>query len=120
MDVLKTGRCIFLQEVSEGAFSWIRDLEVIAPFIDTLVAKDFAWGPSEDGLKVRNLPFGEGVVPLDEYVAELRRLGVSAPFSMHFEYPHPEEGRRQWAVEQYGQDRAALRAALATRPGATP
>ena len=31
--------------VVEGAFSWVRDLEVIAPFIDTLVAKDFAWGP---------------------------------------------------------------------------
>jgi L-ribulose-5-phosphate 3-epimerase len=101
--------------VVEGAFSWVRGLEVIAPFIDTLVAKDFEWGPSKGGLKVRNVPFGEGVVPFDEYVRELRRLGVSAPFSMHFEYPQPETGRREWAIEQYGRDRAALRAALSAR-----
>jgi sugar phosphate isomerase/epimerase len=101
--------------VVEGAFSWVRDLEVIAPFVDTLVAKDFEWGPSEDGLKVRNVPFGEGAVPLDRYVAELRRLGVSAPFSMHFEYPHPDTGRREWAIEQYGRDRTALQAALTAR-----
>ena len=98
--------------VVEGAFSWVRDLEVIAPFIDTLVAKDFAWGPREEGLRVLDVPLGTGLVPLAEYVAELRRLGVSAPFSMHFEYPHPEAGRREWAVRQYGEDRAALRAAL--------
>jgi sugar phosphate isomerase/epimerase len=101
--------------VVEGAFSWIRDLEVIAPFIDTLVAKDFDWGPKGESLKVRNVPLGEGLVPLDEYVGELRRLGVSAPFSMHFEYPHPDTGRLPWAIEQYGRDRAALRAALAAR-----
>jgi sugar phosphate isomerase/epimerase len=98
--------------VVEGAFSWIRDLEVIAPFIDTLVAKDFAWPPRDEGLRVVNVPLSEGLVPLNRYVAELRRLGVSAPWSMHFEYPHPEDGRRGWAVEQYGRDRAALRAAL--------
>jgi sugar phosphate isomerase/epimerase len=101
--------------VVEGAFSWVRDLEVIAPFIDTLVAKDFAWGPGKDGLRVVDVPLGEGVVPLAECVGQLRRLGVSAPFSMHFEYSHPEAGRREWAVSQYGRDRAALRAALTAR-----
>jgi sugar phosphate isomerase/epimerase len=77
------------------------------------VAKDFAWGPKEDGLRVLNVPFGEGVVPVTDYVKELRRLGISAPLSMHFEYPHPETGRRDWAVEQYGRDVGALRQALA-------
>jgi len=103
--------------VVEGAFSWVRDLEVIAPRVHTLVAKDFAWGPREDGLQVLNVPFGDGLVPVAGYVKELRRLGVSAPFSMHFEYPHPETERRRWAVEQYGRDVAALRKALAARPG---
>ena len=104
--------------VVEGAFSWVRSLEVIAPFIHTLVAKDFAWGPRDDGLQVLNVPFGEGLVPVADYVKELRRLGVSAPFSIHFEYPQPETGRRDWVVEQYGRDRAALRAALSAPPGA--
>ncbi|MCG6924182.1 MAG: sugar phosphate isomerase/epimerase [Acidobacteria bacterium] len=104
--------------VVEGAFSWVRGLAVIAPFIDTLVAKDFAWGPREEGLRVLDVPFGEGMVPVADYVKELRRLGVSTPFSMHFEYPHPEAGRREWAVDRYGRDRAALRAALAP-PGGT-
>ena len=101
--------------VVEGAFSWVRDLEVIAPFVHTLVAKDFAWAPKEDGLRVLDVPFGDGVVPVADYVTELRRLGVSAPFSMHFEYPHPETGRRDWAVGQYGRDVVALRQALAPR-----
>ena len=100
--------------VVEGAFSWVRDIEVIAPFVHTLVAKDFAWAPQDDGLKVLNVPFGQGLVPLGDFVAELRRLGLSAPFSMHFEYPHPETGRRAWAVEQYGRDVVALREALAS------
>jgi sugar phosphate isomerase/epimerase len=100
--------------VVEGAFSWVRDMEVIAPFVHTLVAKDFAWAPQDDGLKVLNVPFGQGLVPLADFVAELRRLGLSAPFSMHFEYPHPETGRRAWAVEQYGRDVLALRQALAS------
>jgi sugar phosphate isomerase/epimerase len=103
--------------VVEGAYSWIRDLEVIAPFVHTLVAKDFTWAPREDGLRVLNVPFGDGLVPVADFVKELRRLGLSTPFSMHFEYPHPEDGRRRWAVEQYGRDRAVLRAALTARPG---
>lgn len=104
--------------VVEGAFSWVRGLELMAPFIDTLVAKDFVWRPKEDGLDVVNVPFGEGIVPLPAFVRELRRLGVSAPFSMHFEYPHPESGRRAWAVERYGRDRDALRAAVTAAPEA--
>ncbi len=99
--------------VVEGAWSWVRDLEVIAPFVHTLVAKDFAWAPREDGLRVLNVPFGEGLVPVADFVKELRRLGLSAPWSMHFEYPHPETERRTWAVEQYGRDVDALRQALA-------
>jgi hypothetical protein len=109
--------CLIRHGVVEGAFSWVRDLEVIAPYVDTLVAKDFAWAPRDEGLRVLNVPFGEGLVPVDEFVEQLRRLGVSAPFSMHFEYPHPETGRRDWAVESFGRDRAALRAALASGTG---
>lgn len=98
--------------VVEGAFSWVRDLEVIAPFIHTLVAKDFVWAQTDDGWRVENVPLGDGMVPLAEYASELRRLGVSAPFSMHFEYPHPEKGRRRWAIDAYGRDLATLRSAL--------
>jgi sugar phosphate isomerase/epimerase len=106
--------------VVEGAHSWVRDLEAMAPFIRTLVAKDFAWAPREEGLRVLNVPFGEGLVPVLDWVAELRRLGLSAPLSMHFEYPQPDTGRRAWAVEQYGRDRAALRRALAPAEETTP
>ncbi len=106
--------------VVEGAFSWVRDLEVVAPFVHTLVAKDFAWAPRDDGLSVLNVPFGEGLVPVADWVKELRRLGLSAPLSMHFEYSHPETGRRAWAVQQYGRDLVALRKALASALETTP
>jgi sugar phosphate isomerase/epimerase len=102
--------------VVEGAFSWVRDLEVIAPFIHTLVAKDFVWAQTDDGWRVENVPLGDGIVPLAEYVRELRRLEVSVPFSMHFEYPHLEKGRRRWAIDSYGRDLGALRSALGPRP----
>ncbi len=98
--------------VVEGAYSWVRGLEMVAPFIHTLVIKDFDWEKGPDGWRLRNVPLGVGMVPLPAYVAALRRLGVSAPFSMHFEYPHPQEARRRWAVEAYGRDLRALRAAL--------
>ena len=101
--------------VVEGAFSWIRDLEVIAPFIHTLVAKDFVWAQTDDGWHVENVPLGDGMVPLAEWVSELRRLGVNAPLSMHFEYSHPEKGRRRWAIGAYGRDLAALKSVLAPR-----
>lgn len=98
--------------VVEGAYSWVRGLELAAPHVHTLVAKDFHWERQEGAWRIRDVPFGQGMVPLAEYVQELRRLGVSAPLSMHFEYPHPDEGRRHWAVEGYGRDLRVLRAAL--------
>ena len=99
--------------MAEGGYSWIRDLEVMAPFIDTLVFKDFDWERSDEEWRIRNRPLGDGMVPLAAFVEELRRLRVRAPISMHFEYPHPDTQRRSWAVEAHGRDLKVLRAALA-------
>ena len=104
--------------VVEGAYSWVRDLEVIAPFAHTLAVKDFVWARTAEGWRVQNVPLGEGMVPLADYVRELRRLGVSAPFSLHFEYPLPGEelpvaDRRRKAVEALRRDVDVLRTALA-------
>ena len=111
--------------VVEGAYSWVRDLEVIAPFVHTLVAKDFDWAHTAEGWRVRNVPLGRGMVPLAEWVGELRRLGVSAPLCMHFEYALADEGaspaeRRKQTVAALRRDLETLRAALATRPAPIP
>ncbi len=48
--------------------------------------QDFTW-KTEDEAKVKNMALGEGMVPFEKYLEELKRLEVTAPFSIHYEYP---------------------------------
>jgi sugar phosphate isomerase/epimerase len=63
------------------------------------------------------VPLGEGAVPLVAFFRLLSELRVSAPISMHFEYPFPETGtpaeRRKAAVALMRKDREHMLAALA-------
>jgi sugar phosphate isomerase/epimerase len=109
--------------VVEGIGSWPVALRLIAPFIHTLAVKDGHWVKTERGWRPLTVPLGEGAVDLPAYFRLLAELGVSAPVSMHFEYPFPEVGspaeRRRAAVELMRRDRERLRAAQAeARPAA--
>lgn len=70
----------------EGPDTWPIFLEILAPYINSLDIKDFTWKGA--GVpKLLNVPLGEGMVPFGEYLEELKHYNISAPFSMHYEYP---------------------------------
>ncbi len=70
----------------EGPNTWPIFLEILAPYINSLDIKDFTWTDTTDP-KLLNVPLGEGMVPFRDYLDELKRYEISAPFSIHYEYP---------------------------------
>lgn len=70
----------------EGPESWPFVLEMLAPYINSLDIKDYIWNAS-DGVALRNVPLGKGLVPFPSYLNRLKELGIHGDFSMHFEYP---------------------------------
>jgi sugar phosphate isomerase/epimerase len=70
----------------EGPDSWPYILELLAPYINSLDIKDFAWDTTQ-GLKVMNVPLGQGLVQFEEYIKKLDELNIKADFSIHYEYP---------------------------------
>lgn len=70
----------------EGPESWPYVLELLAPYVNSLDIKDFTW-ESNDGPALKNVPLGEGQVPFSTYLDQLKSLGISADFSIHYEYP---------------------------------
>jgi sugar phosphate isomerase/epimerase len=103
--------------VIEGGSSWTTGLRLIAPFVHTVDVKDGHWAKTDKGWRAVTVPLGEGAVPLVAFLRLLSELGVSAPISMHFEYPFPETGtpaeRRKAAVALMRKDREHMLAALA-------
>lgn len=80
--------------VVEGGRNWPVTLRLIAPYINTLVIKDFYWEKKDGEWQIVDVPVGEGMVDFDQYFNLAAELGVTGPISMHFEYPmtdKPEE-----------------------------
>jgi L-ribulose-5-phosphate 3-epimerase len=103
--------------VIEGSTSWPNALRLVAPFVHTVDVKDGQWEKTERGWRAANVPLGEGAVDLVAFFRLLGEVGVSAPISVHFEYPFPGDGtaaeRRKAAVALMRRDRERLRAAMA-------
>jgi sugar phosphate isomerase/epimerase len=103
--------------VIEGGSSWTTGLRLIAPFVHTVDVKDGHWAKTDKGWRPVTVPLGEGAVDLVAFFRLLAELRVSAPISMHFEYPFPETGtpaeRRKAAVALMWKDGERLRAAMA-------
>jgi sugar phosphate isomerase/epimerase len=59
----------------------------LAPYINTLVAKDFRWRERDGAWKTENCPLGQGMVDFTRYFKMLRQANISAPVSLHLEYP---------------------------------
>ena len=75
----------------EGGRSWPLGLRLLAPYIGTLVAKDFRWVQEDGDWHVQNVPLGEGMVDFTSYLEMIGELGIRAPITVHFEYEMPEE-----------------------------
>lgn len=86
----------------EGGTSWPTTLRLLAPHINTLVAKDFLWTKRQGKWRVENYPLGEGMVDFSQYFSVLDRQKIVAPFSLHLEYPigGAEHGARQLTTDK--------------------
>jgi D-psicose/D-tagatose/L-ribulose 3-epimerase len=54
-----------------------------------------------DGKLHGDLPPGRGVVPLESYLRELQRIGVSCPVSIELQWPEDPRKVRDWVTEAY-------------------
>jgi len=72
--------------VVEGGSSWELGLRRIAPFIKSIVIKDFKWGYKEGKWQPINTPLGEGMVDFNRYFSLLKKYKINVPISLHLEY----------------------------------
>jgi sugar phosphate isomerase/epimerase len=71
----------------EGANSWVLGLRLLAPYIKTLAIKDFTWQTVKGKPAAVTVPMGEGMVNWDLYFRTVKELNISAPMTLHVEYP---------------------------------
>lgn len=74
----------------EGGLSWPLGLNMIHPYINTIVIKDFKWEKVDGQWEVVNTPIGEGMVDFPKYFAQLKAYKIAVPVSLHYEYNMPE------------------------------
>lgn len=72
---------------AEGGISWPLGMQLLAPWIGTTDIKDFHWFKDPKGMwRIKNVPLGEGMVDYDTYMKEYKKLDISDPVSIHYEY----------------------------------
>ncbi|MCH7988735.1 MAG: sugar phosphate isomerase/epimerase [Planctomycetes bacterium] len=75
-----------------GLDGWRQGLDILAPWIALCSVKNFAWERShrdkqgQQRWKTINVPIADGVCPLPDFVAALKKLDFHGPYSMHSEY----------------------------------
>lgn len=70
----------------EGGQAWPLHLKVISKWIKTLAVKDFMWEKQNNKWQPVNCPLGKGAVDFAGYLKLLKKLSVSGPISLHYEY----------------------------------
>jgi sugar phosphate isomerase/epimerase len=104
----------------EGGHSWPIDLQLMEPYIHTLVIKDFKWEQVKGTWRISNTPIGEGMVKFDQFFEKVKELKIGGPITIHFEYPmtkKPESQLEKKAVKSQvvkamKKDLAALKSLL--------
>jgi len=70
----------------EGGQTWPLHLRLMSKYLKTLVIKDFSWEKRNNKWRTINCPLGEGAVDFVRYLQLLKKLSISGPISMHYEY----------------------------------
>ena len=71
----------------EGGLSWQTGLNLIKPYIRTIVLKDFMWDKTNGKWGPKNVPLGEGMVDFKTYFKFLKEEKIDVPICLHLEYP---------------------------------
>lgn len=72
--------------VVEGANSWPLGFEMVKPFVNTIVMKDFHWAKNNGKWQVVNVPLGQGMVDFKAYFEKVKTLPSGMPVTLHQEY----------------------------------
>ena len=72
---------------SEGYRSWEVGMEIMAPKIGSLAIKDFTWEINNGRAKIKKVPLGQGIVDLDGFFKNIKNMNITAPITLHIEYP---------------------------------
>src|SRR5664279_5504497 len=72
--------------------------DLIASHIRTLAIKDFTWVTTNGKPRPESVPLGEGMVDWDLYFKMIKELNISAPISLHVEYPIFGEGEEKLSL----------------------
>ncbi len=105
--------------IEGGLGAWVRNLQLITPWVKGIAIKDFRWNRNASGRwQVQWCPIGEGMVHFHEFLAMMKKAGFSGPVQMHFEYPlgGAEKGDRKTTMEK-SQIVESMRRDLATLRG---
>lgn len=96
-----------------GRDGWRQGLDLLAPWIALCSVKNFDWVKGKRDRygqlrwKTRNVPVADGICPLPDFVAALKRTGFHGPYSMHSEYKSGHSFRRldtDGCIEQTAKD----------------
>ncbi len=101
--------------IEGGSGGWRIGLNVLAPRINMLAVKDFAWQKEEGEWRPRLGPLGEGAVRWGEVLATLKSHRFAGPISLHIEYGRvgaPGSDDEKAILAAVRKDAAFLRAAL--------
>lgn len=66
--------------------SWPVTLDLLAPWIRSIVIKDFRWLQKPGTQTIDDTPLGQGIVDLAGFLRRVRELGLAATWSLHLEY----------------------------------
>ncbi len=75
-----------LNAVIEASNSWQLGMEFIAPYIHSIDIKDAFLHFEKGKMKLEYAPLGSGMVDYNQFICLLKKLEISVPYSMHFEY----------------------------------
>lgn len=101
-----------------GSAGWRQGLDLLAPWISLAAIKNFDWhagtrDPSgQQRWHTRTVPVADGIAPIPEFVATLKKLGYDGTYSLHSEYKggHSyQELDTQACLEQTAKDLAFFR-----------
>lgn len=70
----------------EGGTNWEVGFNLIKPYINTLVIKDFIWAKKNGIWNFEYVPLGEGMVDFKRYFTLLKKYNINVPISIHTEY----------------------------------
>jgi L-ribulose-5-phosphate 3-epimerase len=84
----------------EGNDTWMLGMRLIAPHIKTLAVKDFIWKTNGGRPEPVTVPLGEGMIDWDLYFKMIKDLKITAPITLHVEYPLLAQGEDKLTLKR--------------------